>query len=228
MLKQIESNNPNHEPFSPTERISNKEFNYQKYLVFLSAVLVGISNFNLPANAKSKIQTKVQQIETPNIKIAQEGDQTSSNNIEGKDVIKVNLQLSTHTMKVFKGEKLIHSFKVGIGKDVCKLKNGTIINCKTPTGEFEVIRLTKNPDPKDARISLPKCVKGGLLGCFFVGFKEVYDPNTNIADFYGAHGSPFTETIGQNKSTGCVRMFGKDSEVLYNTVKIGTQFIVTE
>jgi L,D-transpeptidase catalytic domain len=228
MLKQIESNNPNHEPFSLTERISNKEFNYQRYLVFLSAVLFGISNFNLPANAKSEIQTKLHKIETPNFKTAQEIGDTSSNSLEGKDIIKVNLKLSTYTMSVYQGEKLIHSFKVGIGKDICKLKDGTTINCKTPTGEFEVIRLTKNPDPKDARISLPKCVKGGLLGCFFVGFKEVYDPKTNIADFYGAHGSPFTETIGQKKSTGCIRMFGKDSETLYKIVKIGTQFSVTE
>lgn len=229
MLKQTESKNSKKEAVTPIEGNSFKEINYQEYLAFISAFLVGATALNIPANAKFLSINENNLTIFQNSKIAQFDSEISSNDIEGKDEIRVNLKLSTHTMTVYRGEKIINSFKVGIGKDVCKLKSGITIDCKTPTGEFKVMRLTKNPDPKDPRISLPECKNGGLLGCFYVGFEERYDPNSNIADFYGAHGSPFiAESVGKSKSTGCVRMFEKDSKTLYNLVKLGTPFTVTK
>ena len=44
---------------------------------------------------------------------------------------------------------------------------------------------------------------------------------------YRIHGTDAPWTIGQNASSGCVRMFNNDVIDLYNRAKIGTRVIVT-
>jgi lipoprotein-anchoring transpeptidase ErfK/SrfK len=44
---------------------------------------------------------------------------------------------------------------------------------------------------------------------------------------YRIHGTDAPWTIGQNASSGCVRMFNNDVIDLYNRTKIGTRVIVT-
>lgn len=75
----------------------------------------------------------------------------------------------------------------------------------TPNGSYQIINKIVNP--------------GGVLGTRWMGL--------NIPDGpYGIHGTFRPDSIGKAISNGCIRMYNKDVEELFNTVHIGTTVII--
>jgi nucleoid-associated protein YgaU len=70
----------------------------------------------------------------------------------------------------------------------------------TPTGNFSIINKLKNPYNK-------------ALGTRWMQFTH---------QMHGIHGNNQPSSIGKAISNGCVRMYNKDAEFLYDRVSIGT------
>lgn len=73
----------------------------------------------------------------------------------------------------------------------------------TPTGDYQVLTKIKNP--------------GGVLGTRWMQFTW---------QEHGIHGTNQPWLIGQAISHGCVRMYNRDVEEVYNLVSVGTPVII--
>ncbi|ACL70883.1 L,D-transpeptidase [Halothermothrix orenii] len=73
----------------------------------------------------------------------------------------------------------------------------------TPVGDFKVLNKIKNP--------------GGVLGTRWLQFTWQQ---------HGIHGTNKPWLIGQAVSNGCVRMYNRDVEELYDYVSVGTPVII--
>jgi lipoprotein-anchoring transpeptidase ErfK/SrfK len=95
-------------------------------------------------------------------------------------------------------------------------------------GEMTVTEKRINPDwtptadMRRANPTLPAYVPGGHR-LNPLGVRALYLGSST----YRIHGTDAPWTIGQNASSGCVRMFNNDVVDLYNRAKIGTRVIVT-
>lgn len=92
----------------------------------------------------------------------------------------------------------------------------------TPEGQFTVIHRAKNP------YYVAKDIPGGSpnnpLGTRWLGFDALGTYGTK----YGIHGTNNPNSIGKYVSSGCIRMYNKDVEELYDQVPSGsTIYIVT-
>jgi len=126
------------------------------------------------------------------------------------------VNLAEHTLFYFPNNKQVWAFPVTIGKDVTP----------TPLGVFKVIKKSMNPPwfpPENIRakfakrgITLPKKMPPGPknpLG------KYVLYLNTPQ---YWIHTTPNISELGGNRSFGCVRMYQKDIQQLYENVPLDT------
>lgn len=71
---------------------------------------------------------------------------------------------------------------------------------------------------------LPRHVKGGINNP--LGARALYLYKGGRDTIYRIHGTNQPWTIGQNMSSGCIRMMNKDVEHLYSRAGIGTKVIV--
>ncbi|HHG75217.1 MAG TPA: L,D-transpeptidase [Persephonella sp.] len=119
---------------------------------------------------------------------------------------------------IIDGDPYVITFPVGIGTD----------NAKSPIGEFKITQKKKNPEwvvPKSIREedpSLPPVVPPGPdnpLGvrAMRLGYTE-----------YLLHGTSKRFGIGMQVSHGCIRMYNKDVERLFDIVHKGTKVVITE
>lgn len=74
----------------------------------------------------------------------------------------------------------------------------------TPKGTFTIINKAVNP--------------GGPFGSRWMGLSKPH---------YGIHGTNNPSSIGKAVSNGCIRMYNKDVNELYNLVPIGTVVKIT-
>lgn len=89
-------------------------------------------------------------------------------------------------------------------------KNGTIIK------QYPVaIGKPSTPTPLGNWIIIKKGLWGKQFGGHFMQLNVPYG-------IYGIHGTDMPWSISQTVSHGCIRMFSKDAEELYNIVSIGT------
>ncbi|WP_081414964.1 L,D-transpeptidase [Ectobacillus panaciterrae] len=90
-------------------------------------------------------------------------------------------------------------------------------NDLTPEGEFDVVMKVKNP------YYIKKKIPGGSpknpLGSRWIGFNA----NGTEGNKYGIHGTNDPSSIGKYVSQGCIRMYPKDVEALYERVPIGAK-----
>jgi len=116
------------------------------------------------------------------------------------------------------GDIYVITFPVGIGTD----------NTKSPVGEFRITQKKENPEwvvPKSIREedpSLPPVVPPGPdnpLGvrAMRLGYTE-----------YLLHGTSKRFGIGMEVSHGCIRMYNRDVERLFDIVEKGTKVVITE
>ena len=125
--------------------------------------------------------------------------------------IRLVLKLNQRRVYVYQGNSLIASYLVAVGKT----------GWQTPTGNFKVIEMLKNPgwtNFKTGKVVLPG--ENNPLGERWIAFW------TDGKDYIGFHGTPDRTTVGRSISHGCVRMYNEDVRNLYKMVTIGTPVIV--
>ena len=115
---------------------------------------------------------------------------------------------SNNTLYHLKSKEIINKYPVATGKDVKY----------TPEGKFTII--TKYINPAWGGAGRYKPIKGGApnnpLGKRWMGL------NINGGGSYGIHGNSDEGSIGRYASLGCIRMFNKDVEILYDLINKGT------
>lgn len=107
--------------------------------------------------------------------------------------------------------RILVSFPIAIGKP----------GWETPPGDYQVIRMSRNPTFKNFRTGeIIHPGVGNPLGKRLIVFKRGQKFDLAI------HGTNQNELIGQAVSHGCIRMHNKDVTKLYDMVDIGTPVTV--
>lgn len=121
------------------------------------------------------------------------------------------LRLRQRRVYVYRKNQLQASFPVAVGKD----------GWETPTGNFKVMQMIENPVWEHPWTGeLVPAGPDNPLGSRWIGF---WTDGKNVIGF---HGTPNPESIGRAASHGCVRMFDKDVQALFEKVAVGTPVIV--
>lgn len=167
------------------------------------------SSSPLPSSLASPPFSRLQgEIQTPDLPTL--GDQTEYLP-EEYVVVHLVLKLGQRRVYVHRGEEILASYPVAIGR----------ADTPTPTGEFEVFQMIEDPvwqNPWTGEVLLPGA--NSALGLRWIAFVEM--PNGVI----GFHGTPTVSSIGRAASNGCVRMHNADVVALFEQVEIGTTVIV--
>ncbi|MGE0200315.1 MAG: L,D-transpeptidase [Candidatus Melainabacteria bacterium] len=123
---------------------------------------------------------------------------------------RVVIHAPSRTLRVYRHDKLIRTFPVGVGR----------LGFETPGGIHKVIRKIYQPGWENPYLSNGEMrIKPGgenPLGTRWIGFKE--DPKGE----YGIHGTDNPASVGKLSSHGCVRMKVPDAEALFDLVEVGT------
>jgi len=129
------------------------------------------------------------------------------------------------TLYLYKGENLVKSYKIGIGKNPGdKEKVGDM---KTPEGDFYITNIHNSRDwTHDFKDG-----KGPIKGAYGPWFLRLYTgaDRTKSGKYWngiGIHGTHDPNSIGKMVSEGCLRMHNQELEELKRFVKIGTKVII--
>jgi lipoprotein-anchoring transpeptidase ErfK/SrfK len=128
-----------------------------------------------------------------------------------EEEVRLVLRLSDRRVYVYQGDRVLSSYPVAVGKK----------GWGTPTGSYQVIQMVR--DPSWTNPWTGKVVPAGPnnpIGIRWIGFW------TDGKNTIGFHGTPTVNSIGQAASHGCVRMFNKDVQELFEQVAMGTPVIV--
>ena len=106
-------------------------------------------------------------------------------------------------------------YGIGVGRP-----GFTWAGVKTITRKAEWPGWTPPPEMIKRRPDLPKHMEGGPSNP--LGARALYLGSS----LYRIHGTNEPYTIGQNVSSGCIRMMNQDVEDLYDRVRVGTKVIV--
>ncbi|WP_460449159.1 L,D-transpeptidase [Alsobacter sp. SYSU BS001988] len=106
-------------------------------------------------------------------------------------------------------------YGIGVGRP-----GFTWAGVKTITRKAEWPGWTPPPEMLKRRPDLPAHMEGGPDNP--LGARAMYLGST----LYRIHGTNEPNTIGQNVSSGCIRLRNEDVEDLYNRVRVGTKVIV--
>lgn len=130
------------------------------------------------------------------------------NPIPGDPYVIINKK--TNELVLINHNEIQHIYPVGTGKS----------EELTPEGEFTII--VKAKDPYFRKKDIPGGTKENPLGSRWIGF----DAEGTDGRIYGIHGNSNPESIGHHVSAGCVRMYEKDVQQLYDEVPIGTKVLI--
>ncbi len=130
---------------------------------------------------------------------------------------KLKLTPGSFSVQVDKSENvLVLSFN---GKPIKHYSVATGVNNGTPAGTFKITDKLENPTwYKTGAVVQPGDPENGL-GTRWLGFDK---------KGYGIHGTIEPETIGQQVTSGCVRMHNKEVEELFALVPSGTAVTIVD
>ncbi len=120
----------------------------------------------------------------------------------------IKVDKSQNILRLFLDDKPMKTYRVSTGT-----QNGT------PAGDFKIVHKLENPTWYKAGAVIPSGSPKNFLGTRWLGFDY---PG------YGIHGTVNPETIGQQVTSGCVRLRNEDVEELYPIVPEGTQVTITD
>jgi L,D-transpeptidase ErfK/SrfK len=125
--------------------------------------------------------------------------------------LEIVIDLGQRSLTLLQNDQVIQEFPVAIGQD----------DWQTPIGTFRVQSMREDPHWQHP-ITRDSIGPGpdNPLGSRWIGFLEEGE------FFIGIHGTNQDTLIGQAVSHGCVRMFNKDIQTLYEKVKLGTPVVV--
>ncbi|WP_315789012.1 L,D-transpeptidase [Fischerella sp. JS2] len=128
--------------------------------------------------------------------------------------INLKIVLSQRQVILYRGKTKIKSYPIAVGRP----------GWETPTGNFQVLNMTKNPTwlhPFTGE-SIPGGSPKNPLGRYWIGFW------TNGTNWIGFHGTPNPESVGKAVSHGCIRMYNNDVQELFEQVSVGTPVNVVQ
>lgn len=126
------------------------------------------------------------------------------------------INLTTRKLILYKDGRAFKTYFVGVGRS----------QFPTPTGYFKILEKVKNPSWEHPYMPMGKMrIKSGKtnpIGTRWMAFKK------NGPGYYGIHGTPNANSVGKYSSHGCVRMYIKDSEELYDLITVDTPVIISK
>lgn len=129
--------------------------------------------------------------------------------------LRLEISLSQRQVKLYKGEKVLKSYPIAVGRP----------GWETPKGTYQVRQMFKDPTwvhPLQKGIVIPGGDPENPLGRFWIGFW------TDGKNWIGFHGTPNPKSVGTAASHGCIRMYNKDIEELFQQVNLGTVVTVVQ
>ncbi len=117
------------------------------------------------------------------------------------------------TLKLYREARLVRRFRVAVGTP----------QYPTPRGQFRIIQMQRNPtwfppsSPWAKGLGPKPPGAGNPLGTRWMG---------TSASAIGIHGTPAGYSIGTAASHGCIRMYIREAEWLYNRIRIGTPVLI--
>ncbi|WP_416673669.1 L,D-transpeptidase family protein [Egbenema bharatensis] len=127
------------------------------------------------------------------------------------DAMRLVVKLGERRVHLYHGDTIQASYPLAIGK----------AGWETPTGTFRVFEMLQNPAWTHP-ITRERMGAGteNPLGTRWIGF---WSDNYNKIGF---HGTPDRNSVGQDVSHGCLRMYDEDVQALYEQVQLGTPVVV--
>ena len=128
-----------------------------------------------------------------------------------KPIIRLEIKLSDRRVYVYQNDKVKTSFPIAVGR----------AGWETPTGSYEVMQMIRNPswqNPFTGEVIPPG--SDNPLGTRWIAFW------TDGSNFIGFHGTPNEESVGTPASHGCIRMYDRDVQKLFEMVGVGTKVSV--
>lgn len=126
--------------------------------------------------------------------------------------LRLEISLSRRQLTLYQGQTPLRRYPVAVGRP----------GWETPTGQFQVQQMIRDPAWKNPFTGA--VIAGGHpqnpLGRRWIGF---WSDGTN---WVGLHGTPNPDSIGRAVSHGCVRMYNRDIEELFEKVQLGVPVIV--
>ncbi len=125
------------------------------------------------------------------------------------DSLRLEIKLSQRRVTLYRGDTVVKRYPIAVGRP----------GWETPTGTFKVLQKLKNPSwihPLKKGVSIPGGDPENPLGKHWIGFW------TDGKNWIGFHGTPNPGSVGTAASHGCIRMYNKDIEELFQKVSLGT------
>ncbi|OVE81562.1 hypothetical protein BVY04_02860 [bacterium M21] len=116
----------------------------------------------------------------------------------------IEVSKSKYMLLLNDGERLVMAYKIGIGKQD-----------RTPVGRFEIIDKVKEPTWYYGGQVIPFGDDNNPLGTRWMKLKGT-EERTATFEGYGIHGTWERDSIGGDKSNGCIRMLNEHVEELYD------------
>lgn len=128
----------------------------------------------------------------------------------------IEISLKRKVLNLKSNGKIIKQYPVCVGDE----------DHPTPRGAFKIVNKLVNPEWRspDGRI-VPPNAPDNELGIRWMG---IANEEVHQVAGYGIHGTIEPELIGEARSKGCVRMFNKDVEKLFDLVKRGTKVVIKD
>jgi lipoprotein-anchoring transpeptidase ErfK/SrfK len=130
---------------------------------------------------------------------------------EAAPEVRLVIRLNERRVYVYQDEQVYTSYPIAVGR----------AGWETPTGEYAVLNMVRNPgwqNPFTGEIIPPG--PDNPLGERWIGFW------TDGQNFIGFHGTPNAQSVGRAASHGCIRMYNRDVQELFEMVALGTPVTV--
>ncbi|MFP4133653.1 MAG: L,D-transpeptidase [Cyanobacteriota bacterium] len=180
---------------------------YLSCQLLLGGFILASFSWLLPANASTEKNSPIWEIEKPSSSHKEQVTSLRSSTEETHLI----LSLSDRQVSVRQDDEVIATYPVAVGRG----------GWETPTGEFEVRQMVKNPawqNPWTEEVIPPG--EENPLGKRWIGFW------TDGINTIGFHGTPDESVMGEAVSHGCVRMRNEDISKMFEKVTVGTKVIV--
>lgn len=121
------------------------------------------------------------------------------------NAFELEVDRTNHLLRVLRNGLPVAEFPVGLGRANA-----------TPSGEFRIANKIADPDWYDRGRVVPAGSPANPLGRQWFGLAASETPTG-----YGIHPTAFAESIGRDRSRGCIRMRPDDAEALFRLVPVG-------
>jgi len=123
--------------------------------------------------------------------------------------LRLEIKLSRRQVTLYRGDQVVKTYPIAVGRS----------GWETPTGTFKVRQMFQDPawvSPLQKGVFIPGGDPENPLGRYWIGFW------TDGKNWIGFHGTPNPRSVGTAASHGCVRMYNRDIEELFQQVTLGT------